>query len=78
MKTYFMAAFAVVTMLAGSMLIAPAHAQDSREAEIIGLRQLCDHGDRGACVRFGMLMQQNRDRHDAWRHSHPEFFFYEH
>jgi hypothetical protein len=25
-----------------------------------------------------MMLQQNRDRHDAWRRTHPEFFFFEH
>ena len=55
-----------------------ARAQDAREAQLIGLHQLCDHGDRAACVKFGMLLQQNRDHHDEWRRSHPEFFFFEH
>ncbi|WP_237476870.1 hypothetical protein [Lichenibacterium dinghuense] len=54
-----------------------ARADDAREAQLIGFHQLCDHGDRGACVKFGMLLQQNRDRHDEWRRSHPEFFFFE-
>ncbi len=54
-----------------------ARADDAREAQLIGFHQLCDHGDRGACVKFGMMLQQNRDRQDAWRHSHPEFFFFE-
>ena len=54
-----------------------AQAQDAREAQLIGFHQLCDHGDRGACVKFGMMLQQNRDRQDEWRRSHPEFFFFE-
>ena len=78
MRKFFMLAFASAAMVTGTSLIEPAHAQDSREAEIIGLHQLCNQGDRGACVRFGMMLQQNRDRHDAWRRAHPEFFFYEH
>ena len=63
----------------GAMLVAGggAWAQDAREAQLIGFHQLCDHGDRGACVKFGMMLQQNRDRHDEWRRSHPEFFFFE-
>ena len=55
-----------------------AQAQDGREAQLVGYHQLCDRGDRGACVKFGMMLQQNRDRHDDWRRTHPEFFFFEH
>ena len=36
-----------------SMVASPAHAQSAMEAEIIGFHQLCDKGDRKACVRFG-------------------------
>jgi len=55
----------------------PVRAQD-REAEIIGLHQLCDRGDRRACVRFGMMIGENRQRHADWRRTHPEFFWWEH
>jgi hypothetical protein len=54
-----------------------AQAQDDRELRIIGLHQLCQQGDRRACVRFGMLIQQNHDRFDGWRVSHPEWFWWE-
>jgi hypothetical protein len=54
-----------------------ARAQD-RAAEIIGFHQLCDHGDRKACVRFGMLLGQNMERHAEWRRSHPEWWWWEH
>ncbi len=55
----------------------PAFAQDAREAEMIGMHQLCDHGDRRACIRFGMMLQQNRDRMESWRRSHAEWFWFE-
>ncbi|MBV9752999.1 MAG: hypothetical protein JO188_10805 [Hyphomicrobiales bacterium] len=61
--------------LTGSSLA--AQAQDAREAEILGYHQLCDHGDRRACVRFGMFLQQNQDRAMAWRRMHPEWFWWE-
>lgn len=67
-----------VAMLAGAASFMPARAQDSREAEVIGLHQLCDRGDRRACVRFGMALQRNQDRNSAWRRTHPEFFWWEH
>ena len=57
---------------------APALAQDGREAQMIGFHDLCDHGDRKACVRFGMMLQQNADRQAEWRHAHPDWFFFEH
>ena len=35
----------------------------AREAELVGLHQLCDKGDRKACVRFGMLLGEAKERH---------------
>ncbi len=68
---------AAVICAALSAAGAAASAQEAREAQLIGFHQLCDRGDKAACVRFGMLLQQNGDRHDEWRRSHPEFFFFE-
>jgi hypothetical protein len=68
------------TVLAGAIVGATgvaAFAQDAREAEMIGLHQLCNQGDRRACIKFGMMIQQNHDRMDAWRHTHPEWFWWE-
>ncbi len=64
--------------LAGFLIAGTAFAQDAREAEMIGMHQLCDHGDRKACIKFGMMIQQNHYHMEAWRHSHPEWFWYEH
>ncbi len=36
-----------------------AQAQDAREAQLIGFHQLCERGDKAACVKFGMMLQQN-------------------
>ena len=69
------AAGLLAAVLAGGSL--PALAQDAREAQLIGFHALCDHGDRKACVKFGMMLQQNADRHAEWRRVHPEFFFFE-
>ena len=68
---------AALGALAAALGGGAARADDAREAQLIGFHQLCDRGDRGACVKFGMMLQQNRDRHDEWRRSHPEFFFFE-
>ncbi len=53
--------------------------RDPREIEFEAhrLHVECDRGDRRACVRFGILLGENRDRHEEWRHSHPEFFWFE-
>ena len=75
MLKYTLAAALAATTLWAAL---PAQAQDAREAQLIGFHQLCNRGDRGACVKFGMMLQQNRDRHDEWRRTHPEFFFFEH
>jgi hypothetical protein len=52
-------------------------AQSGAEAELIGFHQLCDKGDRRACVRFGILIGQNQQRHADWRRSHAEWFWWE-
>lgn len=72
-----LATAAVIAASLGAMTLS-AKAQDAREAEIVGFHQLCDHGDRRACVRFGMLIQQNHDRQAQWRRTHPEWFWWEH
>jgi hypothetical protein len=57
--------------------LAPARAQNAREAELVGFHQLCDKGDRRACVRFGMMLGQNQERHAEWRRLHPEWWWWE-
>ncbi len=44
---------------------------------MIGFHQLCDKGDRRACVRFGILIGENRERRDEWRRAHPEWWWWE-
>jgi hypothetical protein len=55
---------------------APARAQDV-QAELLGFHQLCDRGDRKACVRFGMILGRMQERHAEWRRVHPEWFWWE-
>ncbi len=75
-KSYLAAmAMAVVTLGA---VQTPASAQNANEAEIIGFHQLCEKGDRRACVRFGILIGQNQQRHADWRRAHAEWFWWEH
>jgi hypothetical protein len=50
-----------------------------RRAEFIHhLHQRCEAGDRNACIRFGIVLGENRERHAEWRREHPEYFRWEH
>ena len=54
----------------------PAKAQD---IEVLRAYHIaCDHGDRAACVRFGIVLGENRGKREEWRCLHPEFFWWEH
>ena len=59
-----------------AMVATPAHAQNV-EAEIIGFHQLCEKGDRKACIRFGILIGRNEQRGADWRRAHTEWFRWE-
>ncbi len=63
---------------ANSQQMAPPAAALNREAELIGLHQLCDHGDRQACVHFGFMLGAAQERHAEWRRMHPEWWAWEH
>jgi WXXGXW repeat (2 copies) len=58
----------------------PANSQPfavDTEAELIGLRQSCDHGDRQACIRFGFILGEDQERQAEWRQSHPDWWAWE-
>jgi hypothetical protein len=74
-KSLLAAAGIAVAMFVASDL--PVYAQSAAEAELIGFHQLCDKGDRRACVRFGILIGENRERHAEWRRLHPEWFWWD-
>ncbi len=76
-KRFMHALLGAAIVVGGVSSFAPAHAQDAREIELSRTQQLCSAGNRRECIHFGMLLQQNRDRHEAWRRSHPEFFAWE-
>ena len=69
--------------IAGAMVVGaasigtPVQAQNAREAELIGFHQLCEKGDRRACIRFGMLLGENRERHAEWRKHHADWWWWE-
>jgi hypothetical protein len=70
------AAVSLVGLVVGASLVS-VQAQSAREAEMIGFHQLCNKGDRKACIRFGIMIGENRERHTEWRRSHPEFWWWE-
>ena len=61
-----------------AMVASPAHAQGAVEAEIVGFHQLCQQGDRKACIRFGILIGRNEQRHADWRRAHADWWWWEH
>lgn len=72
-------AMGAAALAASAMAAVPttARAQSNVEAEIIGFHQLCDKGDRRACVRFGILIGQNQQRHADWRRAHADWWWWE-
>ena len=75
-----MTALTIAAGLGGStaMVASPAQAQNAAvEAEIVGFHQLCDKGDRKACVRFGILIGRNEQRNADWHRAHADWFWYE-
>ena len=65
-----------ISILAGALAPAPTLAQNARDAELVGFHQLCYKGDRKACIRFGILIGQNQERHAEWRRLHPEWWWW--
>ena len=74
------AAAVIATGISGTaeLVATPAHAQDAVEAEMIGYHQLCQKGDRKACIRFGILIGRNEQRHADWRRAHADWWWWEH
>jgi hypothetical protein len=71
---------ALLLGLASGLMSIAVQAADwtAREAELVGLHQLCDKGDRKACVRFGMLLGEAKERHADWRRAHADWWWWEH
>lgn len=72
-----MGAAAVAATAISATAPTTALAQSNVEAEMIGFHQLCDKGDRRACVRFGILIGQNQQRHADWRRAHADWWWWE-
>jgi hypothetical protein len=74
-----MAAVAMTAAVSAMSVVVPssAHAQSGAEAEIMGFHELCNKGDRRACVRFGILIGRNEQRHADWRRAHADWWWWE-
>ena len=46
-------------------------------ARMFELRGRCEDGDTRACVRFGIIIGENRERRAQWAREHPELFWWE-
>jgi hypothetical protein len=64
-------ALAVLLLFAAGQAQAEPRGLDERMRE---LHHRCDRGDQHACVEFGRLLEANRNRHDHWRQSNPEYW----
>ena len=47
------------------------------EGQMAQWHQACNQGNRGACVRFGILIGEHRELEAQWRRSHPEWWWWE-
>jgi hypothetical protein len=68
---------AVALLLVG-IAASPADAQQGRRrAEMQRLHALCDQGYKPACIRFGIMIGENRGRQEQWRRDHPNWYWWE-
>ncbi len=76
--TILFAGLAALVAGVGLMQTNSASAQEREHEE--RMRRLhfeCERGDRRACVNFGILIGENRERHAEWRRAHPEWWWWE-
>ena len=52
---------------------------DARETRRVmhALRRECEAGDTRACVQFGIIIGENRERRSQWRQEAPDLFWWE-
>jgi hypothetical protein len=53
-----------------------AQREELRE-RMLELREACQDGDRRACIRFGIIIGENRERRAQWRRENPDLFWWE-
>jgi hypothetical protein len=50
---------------------------DETRERMFDLRRACEDGDRRACIRFGIIIGENRERRAQWRRETPDLFWWE-
>jgi hypothetical protein len=75
MKRILLAAVAAAPLVL--VLAQPSPAQSPHEERLRRLHYECDRGDRRACVQFGVLIGEQRERRAEWQHTHPEWWWWE-
>ncbi|SRR6266540_7467465 len=50
---------------------------DETRERMFALRTACEDGDRRACIRFGIIIGENRERRAQWRRETPDLFWWE-
>ena len=56
---------------------APRYDHDPMFDRLQRLRDACDDGNRNACIRFGVMLGENREREREWRNQRPDFYRWE-
>jgi len=51
--------------------------RDELRERMLELRAACDDGDRRSCIRFGIIIGENRERRAQWRRESPDVFWWE-
>ena len=57
-------------------LVGSAHAQNL-QPQLNRLFALCGQGYKPACIRFGLILGEQRGRAREWRRLHPEWCWWE-
>lgn len=50
---------------------------EALRARMFELRTACQAGDRRACIQFGIIIGENRERRAQWRQQNPDMFWWE-
>lgn len=70
-----------VPLLAAALVVAATTAGPARaqhwQPELTRLHGLCNQGYRPACIRFGVILGRNQERHAEWRRLHPDWWWWE-
>jgi hypothetical protein len=51
--------------------------RDELRERMLELRAACEDGDRRSCIRFGIIIGENRERRAQWRRENPDLFWWE-